>query len=71
MNYFLLTVVHDLFPDYATDNVLYLGYFIVFSTPQSLSKLSTSIKFDNVKLFNDQTFKLFPKDSHLNLFKID
>jgi hypothetical protein len=33
INYFLLSMAHDLFPEYATDNQFYLGSFILFSTP--------------------------------------
>ena len=51
INYFLVAVVNDLSPQYATDNEQFLATFILFCTPQSLMKVASTVRLGQVSLF--------------------
>ena len=53
LNYFMVAVVQDLMPAFATDNDQFLTTFVTYCSPQSLHKLTMSIKLGQIKLFSE------------------
>jgi len=48
INYFMVSMVNDLQPAYATDNDYFLSTFTLFATPESLKKVATSVRLGTV-----------------------
>ena len=50
INYFLVAMVNDLQPAYATDNDYFLSNFTLFATPESLKKVATCVRLGTVQI---------------------
>ena len=63
INYFMVGLVNDLLPAYATDNDFFLSTFTLFATPDSLKKVATSVRLGTVCLIDNslkKTIKTIP-----------